>query len=793
MLEETSFAIQPGAREGEQGKRLRHLGKLKAYDVESGAYRFVCEGGLVRLRFYRPEVVRVTMHPFNEPDTATTTAVIKSPQPTEVELAEDENVVTLTSASLKVAIQKAPLRIDLFDRAGKLLFGERNGGMASAGDSEVLGFKDRTEADHFYGFGEKSGFLDKRDQRLRMWNSDVYAPHNPETDALYQSIPFFMTLREGEAYGLFLDNPCETSFDFKSASDRYCFSAKGGQLDYYLLGGPSPNAVLEQLTDLIGRMPLPPKWALGYHQSRYSYESESEVRELAETFREKGIPLDVIHLDIHYMRGFRVFTFDPERFPNPSELIADLRAKGIRAVPIVDPGVKRDVEYRIYQEGVAEGCFCQYLEGNLFFGDVWPGQSAFPDFANAAVRRWWGEKHRFYADLGIEGIWNDMNEPAVFNETKTMDLSVVHNQDGWLKSHRELHNLYGLEMSRATYEGMRRQLGNKRPFVLTRAGFAGIQRYAAVWTGDNRSFWEHLEMALPMVMNLGLSGVPFAGPDVGGFAHDATGQLLVRWTQTGALMPFFRNHSAIGTVRQEPWAFGERHEAIIKRYIQLRYEWLPHLYTLFEDAARTGLPVMRPLFMEYPEDSRTHNLSDQFLLGTNVMVAPIMRPDMNHRAVYFPSGDWVNYWTDEVIEGGRHHLIEAGLDTLPIFVRSGSIIPHGEPKDCTEAGDKRLRFYLFCGNAEGVEVSYRFYDDDGTTTAYRDGHYLIKQVQCEQEGEMLRIAITDEYDGFVAPWEQWELVLRGPDVIRQVIYNDRMLTPEGGTDDFGMPIRRLRL
>ncbi len=385
-------------------------------------------------------------------------------------------------------------------------------------------------------------------------------------------------------------------------------------------------------------MNIPPKWAIGYHQSRYSYETEAEVRALVQSFQEKGIPVDAIYLDIHYMDGYRVFTFDHERFPNPKKLVQDLLEMGIRVVPIVDPGVKEDPEYKTYQEGTYEDHFCKYIEGHPYFGDVWPGKSAFPDFTNTKTREWWGQNHKFYSDMGIHGIWNDMNEPAVFNETKTMDIKVLHGKNGHPKTHRELHNVYGLLMGESTYNGMKKLIGGDRPFLLTRAGYAGVQRYASVWTGDNRSFWEHLAMSLPMVMNLGVSGVPFAGPDVGGFAHDTTGELLIRWTQAGAFTPYFRNHSAIGTVRQEPWAFGEKVESITKKYLELRYVWMPYMYNLFREAHLTGVPVMRPLFLEYPEDPGTMNVSDQFLLGDSVLIAPILSPGTTHRAVYLPHG-----------------------------------------------------------------------------------------------------------------------------------------------------------
>jgi alpha-glucosidase len=624
---------------------------------------------------------------------------------------------------------------------------------------EVICFKEMDKDDHFYGFGEKTSFLDKRGEKMTMWNSDVYAPHNPEIDALYQSIPYFMTIRNGDAHGIFFDNTFKTVFDMKTSNDSYSFSAEGGQLDYYVFAGPTPKAVLEQYSEITGRMPIPPKWALGYHQSRYSYETEQEVRELANNFLEKNIPLDAIYLDIHYMDGYRVFTFDEERFPNPAGLIQDLKDAGIHVVPIVDPGVKEDPEYFVYQEGVKGDRFCKYIEGNVYFGDVWPGKSAFPDLTNSDVRKWWGEKHKFYTDLGIEGIWNDMNEPAVFNETKTMDLKVMHDNDGDPKTHREMHNLYGLLMGEATYEGMKAQLNGNRPFLLTRAGFAGVQRYGTVWTGDNRSFWEHLQMALPMCMNLGLSGIPFCGPDVGGFAHDTTGQLLSRWTQVGTFTPYFRNHSVIESIRQEPWSFGEDYENIIRKYIQERYVWLPYLYTLFREASVTGVPVMRPLVLEYPDDKQTFNLVDQFMIGSDVIVAPILKPDTYHRVIYLPEGSWVNYWTEEILEGGKHHLIQADLETLPIFIKKGAIIIQGTVKRSTVNKESEITVHLY--PTENEISSFTYYEDDGKTFAYNDGQYFQCNIEAKLVDQILNIDINVEHDQFKPDWEKAIFVIHG--------------------------------
>ncbi|RSK46911.1 glycoside hydrolase family 31 protein [Bacillus canaveralius] len=758
MLEDTSFAIHPGQKKQVENRNFNDIGKVIKFEQTANGATVQTESGDLKIVFYRADIVRFVLNPFGDTTLASSPALIAEPESVDF-LAEDaDEDILLQSAKLTVQIKKNPVRLTVSDQDGNVLIREAAKGMGYNHSNEVICFKEMDVADHFYGFGEKTGFLDKRGEKMTMWNTDVYAPHNPETDPLYQSIPYFMTLRNGSAHGLFFDNTFKTTFDFKTEKDGYSFGAEGGQIDYYVMSGPEPKDVLEQYTALTGRIPIPPKWAIGYHQSRYSYESEQEVRELANTFLEKGIPLDVIYLDIHYMNEYRVFTFDRARFPKPAQLVSDLKEKGIRVIPIVDPGVKEDPEYKIYQEGVQGGHFCKYIEGKIYLGDVWPGNSAFPDFTSSRVRKWWGEKHEFYTNLGIEGIWNDMNEPAVFNETKTMDLKVIHENEGDPKTHRELHNLYGLMMGKATYTGMKNQLEGLRPFLLTRAGFAGVQRYAAVWTGDNRSFWEHLQMSLPMVMNLGLSGIPFAGPDVGGFAHDSNGELLTRWTQVGAFTPYFRNHSAIGFARQEPWSFGEKYEKIIKKYIEIRYQWLPHLYSLFAEAHRSGTPVMRPLMFEYPHDANTYQLSDQFMVGDNVIVAPIMQPGIEHRAVYLPEGQWIDYWTGEEWAGEQHHLIKAELDVLPVFIKKGSLVVHGELKQTTEMKDEKLTVHLYYGDC--TDYSFKLYQDDGISFDYENGKYLTKEMNVICRDGNVDLTITDR-GNFQPDWKTVELVIHG--------------------------------
>ncbi|WP_051314771.1 glycoside hydrolase family 31 protein [Alteribacter aurantiacus] len=758
-MQDTSFAIHPGNKSKIEGTTFRDIGDVTSFKQENNHFLFSCEYGRVTIVFYSNHVARVVMNHKQDPVVEGSFAVIQKQGIVNVEVVEDKEAIRLGTDALTVYIEKSPMRVSFLDTNGDLIIGEGQKGMGHSPSGEVICYKQAHPDEHYYGFGEKTGFLDKQGEKMTMWNTDVYAPHNPETDALYQSIPFFMTLRQGRAHGLFFDNTGKTQFTMRTEDGTFHFSGETGQMDYYILAGPTMKEVLNQYTTLTGTMPLPPKWALGYHQSRYSYETEAEVRELVGNFLNKEIPVDAIYLDIHYMDEYRVFTFDEDRFPNAKQLVADLKEQGIRIVPIVDPGVKEDPEYVTYQEGIGDDRFCKYLEGNVYYGDVWPGKSAFPDFTNEDVQTWWGDKHTFYSDLGIEGIWNDMNEPAVFNETKTMDTKVVHDNNGVPKTHRELHNIYGLKMGEATYEGMKNNLDGKRTFLLTRAGYAGVQRYASVWTGDNRSFWEHLQLAIPMCMNLGMSGVPFCGPDVGGFAHDSNGQLLARWTQFGTFTPYFRNHSAIGTQRQEPWSFGEDVEANVKKYIHLRYIWMPELYRLFKEASVTGIPVMRPLVLEYPEDKHTFNLSDQFMIGANVIVAPVTTPDTEQRLVYLPEGEWVNYWTDEKVSGGDHIIAKAPIDTLPLFIKVDTMIAQGSPKQSTLVQEDDYQLHAYFGVKK--EASYTIYEDDGETFEYENNHAFEKYVQMSYDNGVLTVTAEDVNTSYTPGFDKVTLVAHG--------------------------------
>lgn len=732
MLEDTSYAILPSTNQ-ESEEILHSVGSVQSVEWDGSVLRGNLEKGKFILYFLQNKVVRVEVNPFGDASGETTLAVQQDEPLEDVNFSETEQTVTLLMGKYQVVVNKHPFSIKIQKQKEVLFQTACPCVVYNSAKHVLLSLYKKSDAP-VYGLGEKSGFLNKNGANISNWNTDVFAPHNKDTVELYQSIPFALIHEPGKvSTGLFFDNSYRTTFDMQRYKDRMTIRAEGGTANAYIILGDDIKDTVSRYTLITGTTPLPPKWSLGYHQSRYSYTSQEEVTRIADTFLQYNIPLDCIFLDIHYMDGYRVFTFNEDRFPQAKELIHDLKKRGIDVVPIVDPGVKQDVQYSIYQEGMKNGYFSKYMNGDIYLGEVWPGQSAFPDFFQRSVQKWWGHLHQFYTEKGVRGIWNDMNEPSVFNESKTMDINVMHDKDGQLISHKEGHNLYGLYMSKATFEGLQKLLPNTRPFSLTRAGYAGVQRYSTVWTGDNRSHWEHLEMSLPMIMNLGISGVAFCGADIGGFSSDTTPELLIRWTQAGAFSPYFRNHSVQDSIYQEPWAFGEDTMASVRKYIELRYRFLPYIYTLFYEAEQIGTPIVRPLVMEYPEDKETVECSDQFMVGSQVMIAPMLRPGQSYRAVYFPAGVWYDWWTEEKIKGGQYQLVSADIDTLPIFVKEGTVLPLGTSVKNTK-DMQHIELAAFYSDKE--EMAGTLYEDDTISYEYRKGNYRISNITITKNGEV---------------------------------------------------------
>jgi alpha-glucosidase len=625
----------------------------------------------------------------------------------------------------------------------------------------VLVYKQHESGTHYFGCGERTGGLDKTGSHQLFWNIDPPQGHTAALNNLYTSVPFVLAVQDSQAWGMFVDSSYRLEFDLvREDPDRCGFAADGGPLIYYVFTGPTPRAVLERYTELTGRIPMPPRWALGNQQSRWGYKTAAELLELARTFRQRGLPLDVVYLDIDYMDGYRIFTWDAKRFPDPAALVRDLDALGVKLVTILDPGVKVDESYSVYTSGRDADMFCRTFLGEEYRNVVWPGICAFPDFTDPRTRTWWGDHLPILLDAGVAGIWCDMNEPTVFIPTpQTLPDDVTHHGETQALLHAEVHNLYGQLMARATHDGLRRLRPDRRPFVISRSGFAGLQRYALHWTGDNSSWWEHLWMSMPQLQNLGLSGYAWVGVDIGGFGGDATGELLTRWTEFGVFQPFCRNHSAMDTHPQEPWVFGEPYESHIREMLLLRQRLVPYLYTLFEEAHRTGAPILRPLMFEYPDDVATYAADDEFLVGSALLVAPIARPGREYRDVYIPRGTWIHYWSGDRIQGPAHVLAHAPLGQPAMYVRANTPVPLGPP--LAHEGERPadpLTWLIFVASASNAAGAV--YEDSGEGFDYENGVYARTTVSCVTGStQVLRVAVRE--GSFVSAHTSVEFDVRG--------------------------------
>lgn len=666
--------------------------------------------------------------------------------------------------AIEVRLNPATLQLTLADSSGRTI---------SADLPQPIRFDERgftlrkamTIKEHYFGMGDKTGVLDRRGYTFTNWNSDTFG-YTPSTDPIYKSIPFFVGLgAPGGSYGLFLDNSWRSTFDFGHREDGALeISAVDGPIDYYLIAGPTMPDVVRRYTDLTGKPPLAPLWSLGYQQSRWSYMSDAEIRSLAARFRKEQFPIDVIWMDIDYQDRNRPFTVNGSSFPDMRKLVADMGNLGIRLVPITDlhiaylPGQG----YAPFDTGIAGNNFVHKGDASLYVAPVWPGPSVFPDFTRASTRAWWGSLYKDFMDDGFAGFWNDMNEPAVFDTpTKTMPLDNLHRieSDDFAPrnaTHAEIHNVYGMENTRATFEGMRRWRPNQRPFVMTRASFAGGQRYAVTWTGDNSSTWDHLRLSVEQLINLGLSGFSYSGADVGGFTGGPSPELLTRWFEVAAFTPIFRDHSMKDAPRAEPWVDGPQQLAIRKRYVEERYRLLPYIYALAELNSRTGDPIMRPVFYDYPDalDSDCDR-SMTFTLGRDLLIAGPPKPESPEKFdICLPKGGWYDYWTGEPVTGAK--LTEAPrLDTLPVFVRAGTILPRQQLVESTmdtPRGPLSLEVY------PGDGCSGELYFDDGVSVK---GPSLRQTIRCSVNSKGVVLSFGPRQGAWRPWWKQITVTVHG--------------------------------
>lgn len=710
---------------------------------QAGVTLNTSSGAIVSAQLFSDEVVRIRINPTGTFERDQSYAFETPPKPQRLLFAVSETpgkIILSAANGLRVEIMRQPFSIDILDKSGQAILKDDTTRpiMFDKASGEIQTTKlRRSEVETYYGFGEKA-FLEmsRNGKHIVNWNTDTFA-YPVGTDPIYQSIPFFYGLHNGKAYGLFFNNTFRTYFDMgKTSPERYTFGALGGELDYFVFSGGkdrSPKKVLADYASLTGKTPLPPIWALGNQQSRWSYFPEKRVKEIADGFRKNKIPADVLYLDIDYMDDYRVFTWNKERFADPKRIIGELRKDGFRTVLIIDPGIKVDDKYSVYTEGKRQGMFVKNPDGTELHRDVWPKASAFPDYTDPKARDWFATFYKAHLEEGVAGFWNDMNEPGVFvtpeterpeifhHPEKTFPLDTPHAGDGMPDTHRRYHNVYGMLMARSSFEGLRKLEPDKRPFVLTRAGFAGVQRYAAVWTGDNISAWEHLALSIPMLANMSVSGVPFVGADVGGFQDMPTGELYTRWLQAATLTPFLRSHSVGWVGNKEPWEFGEEFTKINRASVELRYKFLPYLYTLFREHEMSGAPVMRPLWYEFPEDKGTYLINDQYMVGDDVLVAPVIKDGMRTRGIYLPLGaEWIDWWTGEKFESGKTHYLQTPLDRLPLFVRVGAVIPTQSVIQHTgEMPNAEITLNVAAGIKPGMTEIDSLFEDSGDGYGYR--------------------------------------------------------------------------
>lgn len=734
-------------------------------------------GERLRIQFIREDLIRIKVSRGGFFDELPTYALCVDPldQTVSFEAAETAKTVTLTTTKIKVELQLSPFAINVYRADGSAVIETTS--FKALNDAFVLTRKIGAK-DPIYGLGEKTGKQNRRGRDFTFWNTDVlnpnasgeftrnYDPANPradktstEFDPYYASIPFFyhQDAKTGEMAGSWVDNSYRGIYDFTGTSE-YSIRFEGGQYTEYVFASPSMATILEQYTWLTGRTALPPIWALGYHQSRWHRYSQADVLAMAAKHRELEIPLDVLWLDIDYMDEYRVFTWNTELFPDAPGMLKQLRDEGVRVVTIIDPGVKLDPGYAVHDDGVAKDVFARTEGGGHYVGQVWPGDTLFPDFANAEARRWWGELNAQHVQSGLAGIWNDMNEPATGDiEPYTMRF------DRGTESHLRRHNEYATLMAMGTVDGLKAAMPELRTFVLSRAGSPGIQRYAANWMGDNCSRWDHLWMSIPMGTGFSIAGQSFVGADLGGFAEDTNEELFLRWMQAGAFTPFARNHNQAGQVDQYVWSFSKATLDASRQALQNRYRLMPYIYSAFVEASQTAAPIQRPVIFDYQTDEKARDLDTQYLFGSKLMIAPVLEPGAKSIDVYLPAGEWFDFYTDKSVAGSKTHKVKVTAENIPVYAKAGSVIPMWAevPASTHDYAPKQIELHVYVPSADG-EFTSMLQEDDGLTTAAETDGFIRTEFTLSRKGKKLELKGATSGAGFDEfARESFKIVLHG--------------------------------
>ncbi|MEO6150638.1 MAG: glycoside hydrolase family 31 protein [Mucilaginibacter sp.] len=704
-----------------QTNPIKSMGDVTSAVVNGQHVKITTQNANAEVTVYTPSIIRLRIDK-QELANDFSYAVIAQPKQTKVSITQNDNEILVVTDSVKLTISKKPFAVTFYTIDGKVISQDETGMATSWVNESVTTYKKMQDGERFVGLGEKTGPLDRKGTSYTNWNTDAYG-YTTGQDPIYSTIPFYIGIHHGLNYGLFMDNTYQSDFNFGTSNNRFSsFGARGGEMNYYFIYHKNLADIITSYTALTGRMTLPPLWSLGYQQNRYSYYPDTEVYRVAQTLREKKIPADGITLDIHYMDKYKVFTWDKLRFPDPAKMTGKLKEMGFKTTLILDPGIKTEAGYGVYDRGIKEDIFIKYQDNTNYTGEVWPGWCHFPDFTSTKGRNWWENELKQYAADGVSGLWNDMNEISTWGQR--MPDNVIFDFEGRKASHLEARNVYGFQMVRASYEGYRKAL-NKRPFILTRSGYAGLQRYSAIWTGDNRAEDDHMLLGVRLLGSLGLSGVPFTGMDIGGFTGNPSVALYSRWIQIGAFNPYFRNHTGINTKSAEPWAFGEEALEIARNYINLRYKLLPYLYSTFYEATQDGQPVVRSLAINYTHDAKIYQYQNQYMFGSAFLVAPFASTDV-YGTVYLPKGKWYNLYSDELSNGGKETIARLSNSKLPVFVKESSIIPmQSLIQNTTEKPTDTLNVHVYKGD---VNNSFVYYEDDGETYDYEKGGFYKRVI-----------------------------------------------------------------
>ncbi len=738
-----------------------------------------CERGLVAhlhgeqllIEFVSDEMVRFKMSRDGTFDEAPSHAVCVDPlrKPVQFNIEHDHDKVQLDTAAIAVTLWLEPFRLDVHRLDGSPVVEsapDDDGGYATYA-ATPQGFVIRRRCgldDAIYGLGEKTGRQNRRGRGFTLWNTDVLNEHSTaeftqglvandpradsrstEFDPYYVSIPFFyhQAAHTGSMAASFIDNPRRATYGFGSP-DQYRVEFFGGQYTEYVFAGPNMPDILRSYSWLTGRMQIPPLWALGYHQSRWYRYTQETFEALGARHRELGIPCDALWLDIDYMDGYRVFTWDTDSFPDPPTMLKRLSDKGFRVITIIDPGIKYEPGYPIFDDAVARDVLAKTKNGEIYVGEAWPDATAFPDFAAGEARTWWGALNAAHVRLGLAGIWNDMNEPST-GEVSPYGMFFERGRT----EHARYHNEYALLMAMGTANGLLTAMPELRTFILTRAGSSGIQRYAAHWLGDNQASWEHLWLSMPMAAGFGLSGQPFVGADIGGFQGAPSPELFVRWLQYGALTPFCRNHCADTSPDRYAWSFGADIEQLAREAVELRYRLMPYLYASFVRATESGEPVQRPLVFDYQYDEAVREIDDEYMLGPQILVAPVYREGQTERDVYLPAGTWYDWETDRRIEGGRVITTATPLTHIPKFVRGGAVIPMwiDAPESTSGHHPNVIELHFFVPADDEVHNSL-LQEDDGLTFAALTGARVRTAVEATNVAGRVRLEAQVDGAGY---------------------------------------------